>query len=257
MDHYRISLPVPDLAGLHRLSSAFALLPYENVTKILKSARASESAGGLRFCDEVLQDHLRWNTGGTCFSLCNALQNILEHSGYDSFIAMADMHYGADIHCAVIVNLLGDSYLLDPGYLIHQPMLLPKEESEAVVQTQMNTVILSKEVGDCYSLSTTEHGQTKWRYRLKCRPITSDEFQAHWIHSFSLNTMENVMLSAFRPQGRIYFRKNKLEEVGRQGRSSIRIDSAKGEEIARLFGIPPDLFSEAGRILLARPTHCG
>src|SRR5438874_10638176 len=88
-----------DFAQLRQLSAAFAFLPYENVTKILKASRSGSAAGGIRGCEEVLQDHLRWNTGGTCFSLCNALQNILKHSGFDSFIAMADMRYGNDIHC--------------------------------------------------------------------------------------------------------------------------------------------------------------
>ena len=102
-ERYSLDELEPDFAHLSRIASAFSNLPYENVTKILKDARSTTVGQKLRGTEEVLQDHLRWNTGGTCFSLCNALASILENCGFQAFIAMADMHYGPNIHCAVIV----------------------------------------------------------------------------------------------------------------------------------------------------------
>src|SRR5262245_44753462 len=91
-ERYSLDDLAPDFAQLSRIAGAFSNLPYENVTKILKDARSITVRQKLRGTEEVLQDHLRWNTGGTCFSLCNALASILENSGFPAFIAMADMH---------------------------------------------------------------------------------------------------------------------------------------------------------------------
>jgi arylamine N-acetyltransferase len=115
LDRYALLQNTADWRFLAQLAKAYSKLPYENVTKILKDTRSSSSREKLRRTEELLEDHLRWNTGGTCFSLCNALQDILRHCGFDPFIAMADMHYGINIHCAIIVRLGSTKYLLDPG----------------------------------------------------------------------------------------------------------------------------------------------
>ncbi|HJZ11264.1 MAG TPA: arylamine N-acetyltransferase, partial [Acidobacteriota bacterium] len=187
-DCYAVRDDEPGLSYLTAIAAAFSHLPYENVTKILKNVRATQPAHKLRRTEEVLQDHLRWKTGGTCFSLCNALQEILHRSGFDSYIAMADMHYGANIHCAVVVRVDQKDYLLDPGYLLHDPIPLPGCEMEVVRQTRMNTVLLRYESPAVFSLYTKEAGQTKWRYRLHATRISHQEFTEHWIHSFSLNS---------------------------------------------------------------------
>ena len=141
---------------LHGIAAAFANLPYENVTKILKQARSNSSKASLRQPQEVLSDHLRWNTGGTCFSLCNTLRSILIACGYECFIAMGDMHYGQNIHCAVIVKdkLSQRAHLLDPGYLLHYPISLPEPGDERSASTTMNTVTVKNEGGNVYSLYT-------------------------------------------------------------------------------------------------------
>ena len=114
LERYGVGPQSPDLKLLGRIARAYSNLPYENVTKILKSATQAASEQKLRRTEEVLDDHLRWNTGGTCFSLCNALSGILHACGFESHIAMADMHYGANIHCAIIVTISDRRYLIDP-----------------------------------------------------------------------------------------------------------------------------------------------
>ncbi|HEY7161305.1 MAG TPA: arylamine N-acetyltransferase, partial [Acidobacteriota bacterium] len=206
-DRYSLRPGAPDLDQLKSIGSAFSHLPYENVTKILKEARSSNIHQKLRKTDEVLSDHLRWNTGGTCFSLCNALLSVLKNSGFEAFIAMADMHYGANIHCVIVVMLPEGRFVLDPGYLLHSPIKLPDTHLEQVTKTTMNTVILQNEGNESFSLFTIEKSQRKWRYRLKAKPVTAEEFEAHWIHSFSLNSMEHLMMTRLHNGGRLYFRK--------------------------------------------------
>lgn len=243
-----------DLVHLRAIGAAFSHLPYENVTKILKEARTAGSQDKLRRADEVLDDHLRWNTGGTCFSLCNALLALLENCGYNAHIGMADMHYGANIHCAVIVSLAGGGYLLDPGYLLNAPILLPDAGGETCIETPMNTVILRFESHGVYSLLTHEAGELKWRYRIRTARITREEFTEHWIRSFSLNSMEQLMLSRVNDAGRLYFRKDRLDLVNNRERRKTRMKPGSARELSEAFGLPFELILEAHRAVLARPS---
>jgi arylamine N-acetyltransferase len=249
---YNLRIAEPDLNQLKCIGAAFSHLPYENVTKILKEARSSNIREKLRKTDEVLSDHLRWNTGGTCFSLCNALLTVLQNSGFEAFVAMADMHYGANIHCVVVVTLKEGRFVLDPGYLLHSPLRLPDSNYEQLTKTGMNTVVLQNEGDAKFSLFTIENSQRKWRYRLKASPISMEEFEAYWIHSFSLNSMEHLMMTRLDKRGRLYFRKNHLEHVNESEKKILAKPEAS--ELSGLFGVPADLISSARKILLTRPN---
>jgi arylamine N-acetyltransferase len=242
-EKYNLQNSTPDLLFLRELAKAFSHLPYENVTKILKSASDSQALDKLRQTEEVLSDHLRWNTGGTCFSLCNALQDILQQCRYQSFIAMADMHYGANIHCAIIAPTESGPYLLDPGYLLHDPIPLPSVQSTH--QTPMNTVVIKNEGNQNYSLFTQESGIQRWRYRLRARPTPREQFLQHWIHSFSLNSMENVTLTRVNENGRLYYRKDRIELVHPAKRTTQKTTVAETDLLANLFGLPVDLILKA------------
>jgi arylamine N-acetyltransferase len=250
-DRYSLYPGACDFIQLKRIGTAFSHLPYENVTKILKEARSTSIDQKLRHTDEVLSDHLRWNTGGTCFSLCNALLSILKASGFEAFIAMADMHYGDNIHCVVVISLQEGRFLLDPGYLLHEPIRLPDSEFEQVSKTPMNTVVLQRESNENFSLFTIESSQRKWRYRFKAHPVSDEEFETHWIHSFSLNSMEHLMMTRLDNRGRLYFRKNHLEHVNEAKRTILT--NPEASELSGLFGVPADLISNARKVLLARP----
>ncbi len=252
--HQRYGVPQDnaDLHQLQRVSLAYAHLPYENITKILKEVRSAGSEMKLRAPGEVLEDHLQWGTGGTCFSLCNTLRELLRQSGFNCLIAMGDMHYGENIHCAVVVSIAEDQYLLDPGYLLHDPVPLPRTRLEIRHQTAMNTILVRSEEQGIVSLYTLESGQLKWRYRLRVRAIPEEEFVRHWIHSFSLNSMENVMLSKLDASGRLYLRKDRLDHVGPGNREKKKILPAEDAELAAIFGVPADLLLQARKALVAR-----
>jgi arylamine N-acetyltransferase len=252
LNYYSVPHSTPNLSHLLRVAAAFSHLPYENVTKILKEACSAGSETKFRQPEEVLEDHVRWHTGGTCFSLSNTLQAVLLESGFPARIAMADMRYGSNIHCAVIVSAGEREYLLDPGYLLQEPISLPPLGSEIVHSTTMNTVIIRNEAPCFFSLYTIENGQTKWRYRLRTQPVAGNEFLKYWIHSFSLNTMENLMLSRLGPSGRIYFRKDRLEVVGRENRYRQKVSHSEWKELSSVFGLPASLIQEAQKILLSR-----
>lgn len=249
-EKYRLN----DQVDLKAIGAAFSCLPYENVTKILKERGSAGSTQKLRMAEEVFGDHLRWNTGGTCFSLCNALLTIVENCGYVAHIAMADMYYGPNIHCAVIVTLPNNRYMFDPGYLLTAPVPIPTEGSETRMTTPMNSIVLRYESIDVYSLYTQESGEEKWRYRIRTNPVPREEFLQHWMHSFSLNSMEHVMMSRLMDQGRIYFRKDRLELVSSIQRRKRRVDMSALHELSEAFGVPADLIQQAQHAVLCRPS---
>jgi len=246
LERYTLFPREPDFQFLTDVMKAYSTLPYENVTKILKDARSSSTRQKFRRTEEVFDDHLRWNTGGTCFSLCNALQELLMFCGFNAFIAMGDMHYGVNIHCSIIVRLQDRAYLLDPGYLLHQPIPLPATEIR--VNTRMNIVLLKNEGDNRFSLYTEENGVTKWRYRLKAIAVQREEFERHWAHSFSLNSMENVLLTRLNASGRLYYRKDRVELVRPHQRMKQKIKDNDFQTLSQLFGLPADLIMQAQRL---------
>jgi len=116
---------------LRTVLRAFSHLPYENLTKILKDA----APGGptRREPEEVLLDHFRYGTGGTCFSLVATLRHILLGLGFDATPILADRTYGPDTHCALIVRLDDQPVLADPGYLLAEPLPLDGPEERRIV----------------------------------------------------------------------------------------------------------------------------
>ena len=97
------TLPSGDFEKFRHLLRVFSRLPYENLTKILKMSRLEDPRQRLRFPDELLSDHLRLSTGGTCYSLAFCLREILGQLGFDAqlnsiavliTIAMAETRIG-------------------------------------------------------------------------------------------------------------------------------------------------------------------
>mgnify|MGYP001969691144 CR=1 FL=1 len=70
-EHFRLETEAREEALVEKVAIAFASLPYENLTKILKHDR--EEGVARRGPEEVISDHLRVGSGGTCFSLTAAL----------------------------------------------------------------------------------------------------------------------------------------------------------------------------------------
>ncbi len=120
------------------------------------------------------------------------------------------------------------------------------------IVTAMNTVIYEGEAANAVSLHTVEGGVRKWRYRLKLQPVSEEEFRLHWQRSFSLNTIEHIMLSRLGDSGRLYFRKNTLEQVGNTGRRKQIVRPEDGETLSSIFGVPGDLIMDARKTLLSR-----
>lgn len=243
----RGDLESTDILG--RIVRRFSVLPYENITKILRFAEAGDPSSAHRSPAEVLADHFRWATGGTCFSLTNALRRILREAGFEPRIAMADMKLGPDVHCALLLDVGGRTLLLDPGYLLDEPLCL--DPSQPLVKvTPMNVLSLEYSPDDAgYDVFVERRGARKWRYHLKTAEVSDETFQDHWDRSFGMNMMKSVTISSLRPEGQRYFSRSKLHIVDRERRRVTNVRGREADIIASVFSIEAGIVSQACAVL--------
>ena len=151
----------PEIEHLEVILTCFSKLPYENISKIIKYQKQFESNDKIRLPFEIIEDHQLYNLGGTCFSLTFFLQTILKHQGYICYPVMAEMNWGKNVHCATIVDLNSQKYLVDPGYLLTRPMALSQGQCR-MFKTEFSGVELryQSETG-MYDLFTFDQHQKK------------------------------------------------------------------------------------------------
>ncbi len=261
--HFGIPSGGADLALLRRVIAAYSNLPYENLTKIIKKFTARSPEERLRGPVEVVSGFIERQTGGTCFSLTYCLGSILSNAGFRCFPVMADMKR-PNIHCALVVETAGKRYLVDPGYLVGEPVELAGVPVR--VATTFGTVELRPRRGDSYDLFTLEGGwdelsgigrserspsvaarggERKWRYTVRTAGVSHADFMKHWQDSFALPMMNNLLLTRLTPEGHLYVKNHHLRKRGREGKANENIRGDFEARIAADFGIPPGVTAEA------------
>lgn len=232
------------LKALEEILSFFSQFPYENISKIIKYQHHFEGPEKIRLPDEVMEDHARYRLGGTCFSLTFFLKSILEEHGYVCYPVMADMRWGKNVHCAMIVVLDGRKYLVDPGYLLNQPMEIA-DDKPRLYKTDVTGVELVRGKNQTYELYTFDRRQMKWRYRFHDRPVPPEEFLEHWLASFSWNSMHGLCLTKVEKDRMVYVHKTHMRETTFEGKRNINIKSDVHGAIHRSFGISEEIVEEA------------
>lgn len=237
----RVAPVKPGFDYLCRLSRAFGRLPYENLTKILRAAEHADVETRLRTPDIILADHLDLGAGGTCFSLTNFFEQVLCFAGFETSIILCDRSYGAETHCALIVNVDGKRCLVDPGYLLEAPIEIPVR-GESVQNGQSCTVRLVR-LGESRQLVlfTERGGISKIRYRFKDAPADRERFVERWIDSFDWAMMRHICVSRQTASGQLYVRDGKLRLMKDSSVARDRLDSRFADEVSRLFGIDRSL----------------
>ena len=100
---------------------------YENLTKIIRYSQAKSADAARKLDDSYENDLDAWMGGGTCFSLTWHLYQELLRMGYKPKLLMGDKRIEKNVHCALLLPLSEKLYLLDPGYLIFDPLEIPAE----------------------------------------------------------------------------------------------------------------------------------
>lgn len=231
---------------LTRLCKVFAQIPYENLTKIIKSDSVISSGSAKRFPDEVLREYLHVGTGGTCFSLTAAFIAILNVLGFEAHPILADRHYGPDTHCALVFFRNQDIFLLDPGFLIHQPTRLPTTEPLAQA-TDFNTIeLLPQEAGQKIELVTVVKNSRRSRLTYKVSPVDGPTFGRAWERSFTWEMMTYPVLTRY-SSGRHYYLQGNQLRIRDQQRTHKHIltPEEQHEFVTKTLGIHHDIFVKA------------
>jgi len=239
---------LPEMSsGLQRLQetlSCFAQFPYENLSKIIKHHQYTEPLQKLRLPDEVMEDHIQKHLGGTCFSLTYFLQTILTHQGFACYSVMADMRWGKNVHCALIVIHDKRKYLVDPGYMFNQPMEINTDKPRWY-RTEFSGIELIFQPENAYHLYTFDRNQTKWRYCFQDQPVSAEIFLEHWLDSFYWNSMHGLCLNRVEKDKMIYVHKTFMRETTFDQKKNRNIKKNYHAVIQTFFGIDPTFVEEA------------
>jgi arylamine N-acetyltransferase len=207
---HNIDCSVDKTLLMHNIADAFSKIPYENLTKILKSDGVINVRSAMRYPDELIGDYLRWGTGGTCFSLTAAIIAVYNACGIEAHPVLADRHYGVDTHCGLILVTAAGVHLLDPGYLLFIPTLLPSL-SKSSVNTGYNTIeLVPLPGGEKLELYTVVKGNRKLRLVYKTAPVSAERFEKAWETSFKWEMMTYPVLTRVSAGQHQYIQGNKL-----------------------------------------------
>ena len=248
--HFNIRADQQPTQVLGEVVTSFAVLPYENITKIIKQAEQGNPEKARRYPEEVIENHIQWGTGGTCFSLTAALLHLVRSLGWKAEYILADRHYGQNTHCALIIWIDNVPHLLDPGYLITEPIpLVFKEERE--IMAGSNKLILAPEVEkQRLSLSTERRGKKTYRLTYKTSPVDISQFQKAWDSSFYWEMMHYPLLVHTVNSQQKYLRGSMLQVSSGKSinRRELQMDALIAG-ISEEFRIHPSVVAQAVSIL--------
>ena len=259
-----------DVDGLERLTKEFLKFPYENISKIIRFNAAKGPEDRLRLPDTIVAENEESGLGGTCFSLTYFFETVLKSLGFGCYPVMVDRSYGENTHCALVVTLNRQKYLVDPGFCLSRPIPLTDEEMKH--NLPHNTYIItpirhphesaapaayagmtSLRGNDkmYYALATNQLGRTKSRYLLKDTPVSPSDFLKFWEASFNWPMMRQICVTRLGEEGYIYLRNDFLRNVTRFGKKQERIKSSFEGRVEAQFGISAKKVEEA-RALIKR-----
>jgi arylamine N-acetyltransferase len=245
MDFFRLGAKNPELSFLQEILEYFSTIPYENISKIIKLNQAWDSPEKIRLPEEVMDEHIACKLGGTCFSLTFFLQSILTRNGFVCYPVMADMRAGRNIHCCLIVILDSVKYLVDPGYLLTQPMEINPTKPRLYRTEFAGVELRFDDQSQRYDLFTFNKNEMKWRYRFQDRPVPSQEFLQHWLASFRWNSMHGICLTKVTKGGLIFVHKTFMRETTFNGKRNFNIKRNYHATIHGIFGIDKELIEQA------------
>jgi arylamine N-acetyltransferase len=187
----------------------------------------------------VVSAHIEHGAGGTCFSLTAAFLHIARALGWRAEPILADRHYGADTHCALLVWLDGAPHLLDPGFLIHRPVPLDRRAETRIAAGFQEVILSPRDGGAKVDLITVqEGGRPSTRLTFKTEPADPGRFLRVWDDSFSWDMMRYPLLTRARGGSHLYLKESRLQVRGPRSLERSEVAPADLPElIEREFGL--------------------
>jgi len=252
--YFNICPQPANLKLLKKIVGSFSKIPYENISKIIKNNDIASNQ--IRLPQDVFNDYIQYNLGGTCFSLTFFLQTILEAHNFLAYPLLANMRYGKNCHCALIVIINSSRYLIDPGYLLNTPMLLDPEK-RVVFHSEISGIELTfYREADLIDLYTFNSIEKKWRYQLTDRPVSTETFMKHWQASLKWNSMNSLCLTKIEKGCMTYIHRTYMSKISGDLRKNFKIKNNLSETINFNFAIDPEITEKALEIIESRKNKC-
>jgi len=159
---------------------------------------------------------------------------------------MADMQHGPNIHCALVVELEGRRFLLDPGYLVAEPVPLDLSQT---VQVQLPGHRLEYRPGPARDqiqlFSVTAQGQEIFRYSLRTQPVAPADFLTFWQDSFAATGMNSLHLNRLTSEGRLSAHNFNLRIESGSGKRNLKLREGYVDKVSDRFGLDPRVVNQA------------
>jgi len=256
------------------LCNQISNITYENLTKIIRLEQTGSATGARKLDDSDQNDIDSWMGGGTCFSMTWHLYQTLTDMGFKPRLVMGHKRKERNIHCALILpdpdaennvtplsslvsRLSSNSYLLDPGYLIFDPLPMPLPQplgtGEAFFPLSPNCVRLVRPTLESMELWTGGAGAPmKLRFEYPVEGVSVEEFKHHWNESFYREMMTYPVLNRLdREKGvQYYYQKGNLVVRNATGSQMTKIAPAdRVQTLSDIFKLSPDIIEKALNIL--------
>jgi len=272
------------------LCNQISNITYENLTKIIRLEQTGSATGARKLDDSDQNDIDSWMGGGTCFSMTWHLYQALTDMGFKPRLVMGHKRKERNIHCALILpdpddsvvtpgqlfstnvtptsvpgaplsslvsNLSSNSYLLDPGYLIFDPLQMPLPQpfgtGEAFFPLSPNCVRLVRPTLESMELWTGGAGAPmKLRFEYPVEGVSVEEFKHHWNESFYREMMTYPVLNRLdREKGiQYYYQKGNLVVRSSTGSKMTKIEPAdRVQTLSDIFKLSPSIIEQALQIL--------
>ena len=259
------------------LCNQISNITYENLTKIIRLEQTGSATGARKLDDSDQNDIDSWMGGGTCFSMTWHLYQALTDMGFKPRLVMGHKRKERNIHCALILPdpdalssnalypkategsdlIAHTSYLLDPGYLIFDPLPMPLPQpfgsGEAFFPLSPNCVRLVRPTLESMELWTGGAGAPmKLRFEYPVEGVSVEEFKHHWNESFYREMMTYPVLNRLdREKGvQYYYQKGNLVVRNATGSQMTKIAPAdRVQTLSDIFKLSPDIIERALNIL--------
>ena len=248
---FQFSGPHPSLDHIAAISRYFSRLPYENISKIIKREHADEQEL-FRLPDEIIEDHLAWQLGGTCFSLTYFLLGIFSTLGYVATPLICQLNWGSNNHSAIKISVAGYDYLVDPGYMIFTPLPINKQTVRTRLSAETGVELNFVNESDSYELYTFRRGNRIRRYSFIDKATPLSNFAQFWNNSFDQPGMDDLTLTRVSGYEMVYIQGDFVKITNPDFIEKVRQVDLAEKLIQERFGIPMDKVEEARYILKQR-----
>ena len=156
-------------------------------------------------------------------------------------------HRSTDIHCGLLFEHAGRPHLLDPGYLIFEPLPLPTAGLAISTFIAPNAIRIEDGANEgVWRLFTGSGAALKHRFDFRKEPVTGAEFERHWEASHHWEMMGYPVLNRLQGGVQYYLQKNNLLIRSEHSSEMKKLDEEGVRGAARdLFGLPEALVDEA------------